>query len=501
MRSDRTLKLAIAALGGQGAGVLTDWLIHAAECEDHLVQSTSVPGVAQRTGATIYYLEFYSRAAAEMRARDPVMALMPAAGDVDCVIASELAEAGRTIQRGLVTSDRTTLIASSHRAYTISERSALGDGVVDSQQLRQLCAQSAQRLILFDMEQLAEKHGSYISAVLLGAIAGARVLPFKRESFEQAIRSSEVAIEANLRAFAAALDHASSALSQEPLRQRSISGEIPVRAARTTTQPLLDRIRTLPASVQPTALEGVRRLIDYQDPDYASRYLDRVEEVARADHDTGARLTQLVAQHLALWMSFEDTVRVADLKTRATRFERVRAEIRPQQSQLLRVTEFMMPRVEEIAGTLPAVWGRWILSSGLASRSLSRLTGGKHIRTTTISGFLLLRLIASLRRFRRATLRYHIENERIEHWLVTIRDVAGVDYGCAMETARLQRLVKGYGDTHERGFRHYSLILGHVRALKSLADGAATLARLQAAALADEDGHALRRELASLPAA
>ena len=49
----RTLKLTIAALGGQGGGVLTDWLIAIAEANDYIVQSTSVPGVAQRTGATI----------------------------------------------------------------------------------------------------------------------------------------------------------------------------------------------------------------------------------------------------------------------------------------------------------------------------------------------------------------------------------------------------------------------------------------------------------------
>src|SRR6185369_323530 len=104
--TDRPIKLTIAALGGQGGGVLTDWLIEIAEAEGYLAQTTSVPGVAQRTGATIYYLEFFSRAVAERQGREPIMALMPAPGDVDCVLASELAEAGRAIQRGIVTPDR-----------------------------------------------------------------------------------------------------------------------------------------------------------------------------------------------------------------------------------------------------------------------------------------------------------------------------------------------------------------------------------------------------------
>ena len=51
-----------------------------------------------------------------------MLALMPVPGELDIVIASELMEAGRAIQRGLVTPDRTTLIASTHRVYSMTER-------------------------------------------------------------------------------------------------------------------------------------------------------------------------------------------------------------------------------------------------------------------------------------------------------------------------------------------------------------------------------------------
>src|SRR5690348_11518563 len=147
----RTIKLTIGALGGQGGGVLADWLIATAEANGYIAQTTSVPGVAQRTGATIYYLEFFPQAAATEAGRDPIMALMPASGDVDCVLASELAEAARAIQRGLVTRDKTTLIASSHRSYSISERSAMGDGTADEKQLLELVRTQAQRAVVFDM--------------------------------------------------------------------------------------------------------------------------------------------------------------------------------------------------------------------------------------------------------------------------------------------------------------------------------------------------------------
>src|SRR5215470_6629117 len=143
--ADRPIKLTIAALGGQGGGVLADWLVEIAEAEGYIAQSTSVPGVAQRTGATIYYLEFFPRSAAELAGREPVLALMPVPGDVDCVLASELAEAARAIQRGLVTPDRTTLIASTHRSYAISEKSAMGDGAADTAGLLQLVRSQAKR--------------------------------------------------------------------------------------------------------------------------------------------------------------------------------------------------------------------------------------------------------------------------------------------------------------------------------------------------------------------
>ena len=173
--TQRPIKLTIAALGGQGGGVLADWLIEIAESEGYIAQSTSVPGVAQRTGATIYYLEFFPRAAADRAGRLPVMALMPVPGDVDCVLASELAEAGRAIQRGLVTPECTTLISSTHRSYAIGEKSAMGQGAADAAELLDVVRGSAKRLVLFDMEETAERNQSVISSVLLGALCGSGV--------------------------------------------------------------------------------------------------------------------------------------------------------------------------------------------------------------------------------------------------------------------------------------------------------------------------------------
>src|SRR6187397_2105088 len=149
-------KIAIMAMGGEGGGVLADWIVDLGEANGWLAQTTSVPGVAQRTGATIYYVELYPAARAEADGARPVLALMPLPGDVDVVLASELMEGGRAIQRGLVTPDRTTLLASTHRVYSIAEKSALGDGRVDSSQLLAQTKNAARRFIRFDMAEAAE---------------------------------------------------------------------------------------------------------------------------------------------------------------------------------------------------------------------------------------------------------------------------------------------------------------------------------------------------------
>ena len=506
------IKLSIAALGGQGGGVLAEWLVEIAESAGYLVQSTSVPGVAQRTGATIYYLEFFPRAAAAQAGSEPIMALMPVPGDVDCVVASELVEAGRAIQRGLVDRERTTLIASSHRSYSVAEKSALGQGAADSAGLIELARGQAKRLILFDMEAVAEQHRSVISSVLLGAICGSAVLPFDRAAFEAAIRKSGISVTTNLAAFADACERAERGeagpagdADAAPSPQRPAG--IPAQARSPCLQPLLDRVRRLPQAVQLLALEGVRRTIDYQDPAHAAMYLDRLERVAaldeRSQSDEGAAaagewaLSAAVARGLALWMTFEDTIRVADLKTRGARFARVREEIRAAPGQLFHLTEFMKPRVEEIAGTLPSALGEWVLASPRACRWLGRTTGGKRIRTNTIAGFLFLHVLGGLRRWRRGTLRYVVENARIEDWLTRIERLAPGHYELAVELARAQRLIKGYGETHERGWRNFSALLSRSDALAGRADGAAVMARLQEAALADEEGLTLAKELAA----
>jgi indolepyruvate ferredoxin oxidoreductase beta subunit len=324
-------------------------------------------------------------------------------------------------------------------------------------------------VVAADMLALAEANGAHLSAVLLGAVAGSGALPIPRDAYEAAIRHAGVGVEASLRAFAAGL----------------------AAAASTALPTVAPAVRPRSKAADAIIAEGVRRLTDYQDAAYADLFRQRLD---RLNLD-GVLLAE-TARHLALWMSYEDTIRVADLKTRASRFARVRAEVSVKPGQILRITEFMHPRVEEIADTLPAPLGRWLLRSGLPRRALARLTvRGRHIETTAIGGFLLLRGVASLRRFRRGTLRYVEEQARIEAWLARIGTLAPRDAALALQVARCQRLVKGYGDTHARGWANFQRLMPVVDRLVGEPGAAARLAALCDAALADETGQALARAL------
>jgi indolepyruvate ferredoxin oxidoreductase beta subunit len=486
----RPIRIAIAAMGGQGGGVLADWIVDLAEHAGHFAQSTSVPGVAQRTGATVYYLELFPRDAAG--GRTPVLALMPVPGDVDIVIAGELVEAGRAVLRGLVTPELTTLIASSHRDYALSEKMAMGDGRVDVERLRDGIERAAKRCIAFDMAAIADSTGSVISAVLFGALAGSGTLPFSREQFEDTIRRGGVGVEASLRAFAAGHDGAATARrGSAPPSPPAASAPDPVVARR------LDQCRLrYPAPVLEVLRHALPRLAAYQDHAYVEEYLALLEPVAGLDHRDGAPLACETARHLALWMTYEDTIRVAQMKIQPERLERIRAEARAKPDQIVHVVEFLHPRVEEICDTLPAPLGRWVLGNAAARRVLGYFCRhGRRIRTTGLPGFLLLYSLSLLRPWRRRLLRHGRETDAIRAWLARIAEAATSDYDLAMEVARSQRLVKGYGDTHARGLGNFTRIMERLPAIRAAPQPSARLRELCDAALADEHGTALTAAL------
>lgn len=495
--SIKPIGIAILAMGGEGGGVLADWIVDMAEHEGYPAQSTSVPGVAQRTGTTVYYVEFHPQPK-DLHNADklPVLALMPVAGDVDIVIASELMEMGRAVQRGLVTAGKTTLIASTNRVYSMTEKASMGDGRVDPAPFLETAQAAAKRFVHGDFSALAERSGSVISAALFGALAGTAALPFSRDQFEEAIRRAGVGVDSSLKAFAAGFE-----LAQQGAAAATAKSSKPRPAGGAAIERLEARYQSeLPASAGDILAAGVRRLADYQDARYANQYLDKLVSLRDLERRHGRGNEALVreaARYLALWMSYEDTVRVAELKIRATRFERVRKEVGAKADQVLHINEYFHPRIEEIADTLPARIGRFLLRDGALNRALQRMTAkGRVVRTTSLRGYLLLYIVAGMRSWRRSSLRYEREHLEIDAWLATIAAYAPRDYQLAVEIAECQRLVKGYGDTHERGMRSFQRIMAALPQLAAHTDGADRVRQLREAALQDEEGKQLDELLA-----
>jgi len=290
------------------------------------------------------------------------------------------------------------------------------------------------------------------------------VLPFRMEQFEDAIRRGGVGVESSLAAFAAA---------QTPH----------VQAEARVTQDILGA--------------GKQRLIDYQDERYAEEYLRLLEPVREIDaHGTLLRET---GRYLALWMSYEDAIRVADLKIRRARFERVRRETRAGPEQVLKIHDFLYPRVGELADILPAAVGRWLLETAWARGLVERFTRhGRVVETTSLSGYLRLRAVASLRRWRRRSLRFEREHRKIREWLKLVEELAGEDYELALEVVECAGLLKGYGETHARGCRNFDAVIDAVGKVRGRADAAVFLKRLREAALADETGERLAEVLQEL---
>jgi indolepyruvate ferredoxin oxidoreductase beta subunit len=488
------IKLAVMAVGGQGGGVLASWIEATARNEGYVSQATSVAGVAQRTGATIYYIEM-----AKKGARDPVFALAPSAGDVDVLLAAEMMEVGRSVMRGFVTPDRTTLIGSTHRALAVSEKTAPGDGIAKAEEVRAAAELAAQRLILADMETLATAQGSVISASLFGALAGSEALPFPRAAFEEAIRQSGKGVEASLRAFDKGFTAARDGVAapetvQKPVPRKITGPQQQMRAWDT----LVTRVQGLPAPVQAMAETGLAKVVDFQDCAYGAAYLDRLDGIiARDDAAQEFRLGVEAAKYIANAMAYDDIIRVADLKTRATRFERIDAEMGKKDATLLQLTEYFHPRAEEIAGLMPARMGARTEANPKRMAQLNRLFGkGRRLRTDGLRAFLMLHVLGGMKGYRLRTYRHQLEVAHLEAWLSACMAVQ--DYDLSVELIKNHRLIKGYSDTHARGLSKFDRVMGAAALLSGREDAAQWMARLREAALQDPEGKALEGAIATV---
>ena len=496
MTTERNLSLVIGALGGEGGGVLADWIVETAHGAGYPVQATSIPGVAQRTGATTYYIELFPLQRAALNGREPVMCLAPAAGQVDVLLYSELVETARAIQTGLV-SKRTTLIASTHRVYLTAEKMQMGDGRFDSGRAISAARAAAKSTILFDMEAETIAAGTVISAVMFGALIGSAALPLPRAAAEAAIRAGGRGVDASLKGFAAGYARASGgapAAAPDAFKPATRRLDHATLAARIANQ--------FPDAARDLITLGVQRAIDYQDAAYANTYLDRLQAVQDADRAQGGgpmfMLTRETARFLALWMCYEDVARVADLKSRLERFDGIRADAEIGADLPIKVVEFFKPGFDEVADLLPESLARRIRAYARKRGRVAIFERGVHVESTAVSGFLQLRLLAAMRRWRRRSSRFDVENALIERWLAAITDAETLPL--ATEIALTGRLIKGYSDTHARAKENFTRIMATIVEGGRIADPAAravAVKRAREAALAAAEAGPLDAALAA----
>ena len=432
----------IPAVGGQGGGVLSEWIVEAAIADGYVAHGTSIPGVAQRTGSTTYYAEVFPP-------RDdgltPTVSLYPVPGALDVLVAPELLEVGRMIELGFASPARTTIIASTHRLYSIQEKMAVGDALYPTERLLEAAREFSCALHAFDALALAQEHRTEVNAILLGALAGSGVMPMREDAYRAAIRAKGVSVDANLRGFDLGLAVAQNGAVATAHQNGAVAPAAPVDDP---------RVAALPEPLRPIVRQALVRLVDYQDRRYADRYLESLGPYVAGDAETAAH----VARYLALWMTYEDAIRVADLKTRASRFTRIRAEAKTP-GAVVDVTDYLKPDLDEIYGILPyalvAPFARW------AERRWphGRPALAQHVRTTTVLGYLRVWLLGRLRGLRPISYRAHQERLRMAQWLSAVQRCAGWDAALAREVAHAGQLVKGYGEVRRRMFAHLERLL------------------------------------------
>lgn len=492
------ISLLLCALGGEGGGVLKDWLVDVAHRAGHAAQATSVPGVAQRTGATTYYVEIHPDPVLATAGRRPVFGLTPLPGQLDVLVASELLEAARQVVQGMATAERTLVIAATNRALTVAEKMNMGDGRRPADELRTIIEQNSRAHHFLDMADLSRQAQTVISAVMLGTLAGCGALPFSRQDYEAVIGGDTPSKQASLRGFALGFEAMQVQQQRTDWVQSIIAPALHPAAEVDDDGDLGD----FPAVALPVIALGCARLKDYQSRRYAQLYLDRLRAVwtaeqaaqAPADGQLG-KVTSEMARWLALWMAFDDVVRVADLKSRRQRWQRVTREVKAGPDDLLKVFDHFKPGIAELAGLLPKSLAQPLLrwDHRRVQRGHQPWALPLRIGTHSILGMLALRAMAAMRRLRPFSSRFLTEQALIERWWRAVIDACREDGGLAHELAQCGRLIKGYGATNERGKANLLHIIDHL----AVAEGQTSAQRAQAvaaarvAALQDDAGQAL----------
>jgi hypothetical protein len=242
--------------------------------------------------------------------------------------------------------------------------------------------------------------------------------------------------------------------------------------------------------------DGIRLLIDYQGSSYAQLYVDRLQRfVGRAGVDDA--MFGEIARLMALRMSYEDPIRIAQLKLA----EHGMAAGGPPVRSADDIGKF---RLDELIGALPAIVAEPVLDV-LEWLGWMHLPVSIRFSTKNRWGIRRLKIEAGLRRWRRFSVRYGKERMWVERWLHMIGRSLEKQPRAASAIVQTATMIRGYGDVYRQGLADWHAIIDGLAkptfdGVLPLPDLAGAVAEARAAALPDPRQAALRRSIAEIRA-
>lgn len=248
----------------------------------------------------------------------------------------------------------------------------------------------------------------------------------------------------------------------------------------------------LPAVARPLVIDGIALLVEYQGPSYARLYVDRLRRFIDKPGVDAATLCD-IARLMAMRMSYEDPIRIAQLKL---------AELADGRAQPgVEVRKF---RFDELVGALPAKGASPMLA---ALGKVGWLHRHVSIRFSTRSrrGIGRLKVEAAMRRGRLFSVRYEEERRWVERWLHMISRCLDKQPQSVSTIVATATMVQGYGDVYRQGLADWHAIIDGLA--KPVFDGAlplpdlaAAITEARAAARPDRRQTALKRTITQIRA-
>ena len=459
---DRLIKILIPAVGGQGGGLLTEWLLQAFEAEKYDVQSISLPGLAQRGGSTTYYLEAYPLTDGE----EVIFSQFPVPGDVNLILSQEFLELGRVLEKGYG-SDNTVIISSTHRMYSTEEKLPIASGIYEDEKLIEFANEFSKLFIGLNVLSLAKKNGMNelaSNAILLGALSASGALPIGKESFEKAIEKAAVSVNSNLKAFEVGFNHI-----VENHRAGNLQNTVPepdYDELNYINPSDIEKINDLkndlfafyPEYLRPFIEEALYRLTDYQGFWYAELFAERIKKILdleKRNPKEDFKISEYIIKNIALLMTYEDGIRVSQLKVRDKRFERIKKDMQIRDDQIFEVIDYLKPEADEIYGLMPDFFVRPLLyffNSPVFGFLHKRgpVTVEQKPETTSFFGYFRIWLLTKLRFMRPSSYRYKNEWQTIDLYINSVEKFASLDYNLGLSIAKSGSIIKGYGRVRRR---------------------------------------------------